>query len=82
MKLSLVTPDKAVYEGEVQRVQLPGSNGSFEVLENHAALISSLDKGNVKITSDSGVENFIIDGGVVEVNNNKVIVLAESLLEA
>ncbi len=80
MELNLVTPDKLVFEGEITSVQLPGSNGSFEVLNNHAPIISSLGKGNVKITSSSGIENFVIDGGVVEVVNNKVIVLAESLL--
>ena len=82
MLLNLVTPDRLVFEGEIKSIQLPGSDGSFEILNNHAALITSLDKGNVKISTDTKVENYVIDGGVVEVLNNKVIVLAESLITA
>ena len=81
MNLSLVTPDKNVFEGEVTSVTLPGSKGSFQILNNHAPLVSSLDKGVVDIKTETGEETFTIDSGVVEVQNNKVIILAESLIE-
>lgn len=79
MLLEIVTPDKKVFEGEVSSVQMPGSEGGFEVLDNHAALISSLGKGKVVIKGKDGQE-FTIDGGVAEVLNNKVVILAETLI--
>ena len=79
MFLEIITPDKKVYSGEVDSVKLPGADGSFGILNNHAPIIASLKKGTVKITdSKKHVENFEINGGVVEVQNNKVIVLAEA----
>lgn len=81
MILELVTPDKKVFEGEVESVKMPGSLGGFEVLDHHASLISSLGKGKVVIRSKDGQE-FTIDGGVAEVKDNKVIILAETLIEA
>ena len=80
MHLEIITPDKKVFEGEVTSVQLPGTNGSFEVLQNHAALISTLERGPVKVTAGGNVQTFTIDGGVVEVLKNQVIVMAEAVL--
>ena len=57
-------------------MKLPGSGGSFEALANHAPLISSLDKGDVVVRTASGNETFAITGGIVEIVNNKVVVLA------
>ena len=79
MHLEIITPDKKVYSGEVDSVKLPGADGSFGILNNHAPIIASLKKGTVRVTdTKKQVENFEINGGVVEVQNNKVIVLAES----
>ena len=79
MHLEIITPDKKVYSGEVDSVRLPGAEGSFGILNNHAPIIASLKKGTIRVTdSKKHVENFEINGGVVEVQNNKVIVLAES----
>ncbi|MBL0330479.1 MAG: ATP synthase F1 subunit epsilon [Bacteroidetes bacterium] len=79
MHLEIITPDKKVYSGEVDSVKLPGAEGSFGILKNHAPIIASLKKGTIKVTdSKKHVENFEINGGVVEVQNNNVIVLAES----
>ncbi|PRY13200.1 ATP synthase F1 subcomplex epsilon subunit [Pontibacter ummariensis] len=80
MYLEIITPDKKVYAGEVEAAQFPGSNGSFEVLDSHAPLISTMDKGRIRVTTGKGDEFFTVDGGVVEVLNNKIIVLAESVL--
>jgi F-type H+-transporting ATPase subunit epsilon len=79
MYLEIITPDKKVFEGEVNLVQLPGSKGSFTLLKNHAPVISTLDKGTVKVVDVSGKEHFFdVSGGVIENLANKVIVLVES----
>ncbi|MFL5766042.1 MAG: ATP synthase F1 subunit epsilon [Bacteroidia bacterium] len=79
MFLEIITPDKKVYSGDVEAVKLPGAEGSFGILNNHAPIIASLKKGTIKVTDlKKTVENFEINGGVVEVQNNKVIVLAEA----
>jgi F-type H+-transporting ATPase subunit epsilon len=79
MFLEIITPDKKVYSGDVEAIKLPGAEGSFGILNNHAPIIATLKKGIVKITTAAKqVENFEIKGGVVEVLNNKVIVLAEA----
>ncbi len=78
MVLEIISPDKKLYEGEVKSIILPGIDGSFGILNQHAPLISALKKGAIEITvSDSQKETFQVNGGVVEVLNNKVIVLAE-----
>jgi F-type H+-transporting ATPase subunit epsilon len=77
MQLDIITADKTLFSGQVEMVTLPGSDGSFQVLNNHAALISSLIKGQVEINSaENGNQSFDIIGGIVEVLNNKVVVLA------
>jgi F-type H+-transporting ATPase subunit epsilon len=79
MHLEIITPEKTVYTGEVEAVKLPGAEGYFGILNNHAPLIATLKKGTVKVTDAAKkVENFVINGGVVEVLNNKIIVLAEA----
>jgi F-type H+-transporting ATPase subunit epsilon len=79
MFLEIITPDKKVYSGDVEAVKLPGAEGSFGVLKNHAPIIATLKKGIVKITNaNKEIENFEINGGVVEVLNNKIIILAEA----
>ncbi len=79
MKLEIITPDAVVFAGDnVTLVQLPGIDGSFEVLENHAPLISVLKKGQVKVVVKGAKPEFYdIRGGVIEVLANKVLVLAE-----
>jgi F-type H+-transporting ATPase subunit epsilon len=78
MKLEIITPEKTLFEGEVNLVQLPGIDGSFEILNNHAPLVSVLKEGKIKINDESKKEQFFdIKGGVIEVLKNKVIVLAE-----
>ncbi len=77
MHLEIITPETKLFSGEVEAIKLPGTDGSFGILDNHAPLIASLKKGTVKVTdTKKQVENFEINGGVVEVLNNKVVVLA------
>lgn len=81
MHLEIITPDKTVYEGEVEYVQLPGSEGSFGILKNHAPIIASLGKGELNFTDTKNQKQSMkINGGVVEVLNNKISVLAEQIL--
>lgn len=79
MNLEIITPDKKVYAGEVTSVSVPGKNGRFEMLRNHAPVISTLLNGKVKIKDKDGVKSFDVKGGVVENLNNKIIILAESV---
>lgn len=79
MNLEIITPDKKVFSGEATAVTLPGVQGQFQILNNHAALVSTLGQGNVVVEAN-GKETFTIDGGVVEVLNNNVLVLAEAIL--
>jgi F-type H+-transporting ATPase subunit epsilon len=81
MYLEVVTPEKKVFTGEVTGVLVPGIDGSFEMLNNHAAIISSLGKGTLRIQSKEGNKTMQIDGGTVELANNKLVVLVESILE-
>jgi F-type H+-transporting ATPase subunit epsilon len=78
MKVEIITPDKTIFSGEAILVQLPGIDGSFEVLKNHAPLITILAKGEVRIQEiNNKIQLFMVNGGVVEVLRNKVLVLAE-----
>lgn len=80
MRLEIISPDTRIYEGEVKLVQVPGSKGSFQILNNHAPIISTLDPGKVKvIDQDDRTTFFTVGGGVVEVRNNHIIILAESV---
>lgn len=80
MFLEIITPDKKVYSGEVDAVKLPGAEGSFGILKGHAPIIATLKKGTVKITdTKKHISTIEINGGVVEVLNNKIIVLAENV---
>jgi F-type H+-transporting ATPase subunit epsilon len=80
VKVEIITPDSTIFTGDnVGLIQLPGIDGSFEVLNNHAPLISVLRKGKIKVINKGEKEErfFDINGGVIEVVSNKVLVLAE-----
>ena len=78
MLLEIITPETKVFEGEVKSVLLPGTNGKFEILNNHAPIISILTTGQVRVINNNDQkELFDINGGVIEMQNNKIIVLAD-----
>ncbi|MDX9696788.1 MAG: ATP synthase F1 subunit epsilon [Bacteroidales bacterium] len=81
MYLEIITPDKKVFAGKVNVIQVPGSKGLFEVLEYHAPIISTLEKGRVKIVEGNTESFFQIQGGVIEVKDNHVIILAETIIK-
>ena len=75
MQLDILTPDKALFSGQITSIILPGSKGQFEILNNHAAIVSSLEKGTIKVkTADGRAEMFEVNGGVVEAMDNKIVV--------
>jgi len=78
MKIEILTPDQTIFTGEAALVQLPGIDGSLEILKNHAPLISALGKGTIKVQDEQKQNQFFeINGGVVEVLKNKILILAE-----
>ena len=78
MIIEIITPDKVVFEGEANKVLLPGIDGWFEILDHHAPLVSILGAGEIKVTDAKKEEQLIpINGGVIEVNDNHVKILAE-----
>jgi F-type H+-transporting ATPase subunit epsilon len=81
MYLELITPDKKVFQGEVSEATFPGADGSFQVLKNHAPIISALGEGVVSFTTADRRISLTVNGGVVEVKDNKIIVLVEKVTE-
>lgn len=92
MTLEVLTPDQLVFKGEAQSVVFPGIDGKFGVLDHHTALISALTKGSITVKKSSSAEvegsmkkeienqsefNIDVNGGTVEVKDNKILVLAE-----
>lgn len=78
MYLEIITPEKKLFSGEIKLVQVPGSRGSFEILKNHAPIISTLENGQVKVVDPEDRTTFFdIEGGVIEAKSNNIIVLAE-----
>ncbi|MCM5661783.1 F0F1 ATP synthase subunit epsilon [Galbibacter mesophilus] len=92
MILEIITPEATLFKGEVTSVAVPGVDGEFQMLDNHAPIVSLLGKGNVKIYGDikidkvyaakfskggNGATLLPITSGTVEMNNNRVIVLAD-----
>jgi F-type H+-transporting ATPase subunit epsilon len=78
MHLEIITPDKKIYSGEVTSVSVPGTVGRFEMLKDHAPIISTLANGKVKVKDKEGVKSFDVKGGVVENLKNKIVILAET----
>ncbi len=75
MKLQIISAEDILFEGEVSAVHLPGSQGSFTVLRNHASLISTLSAGRVAYEMPSGAsDSFDISGGIADIDRNVVSV--------
>lgn len=77
MKLEIITPEKKLFEGKVKLVQVPGTAGSFEILKNHAPIISTLSGGTIKVITDTDQQQLIdIVSGIIEVKSNNISILA------
>ncbi len=79
LNLDIISPEETVFSGEVNSVIIPGTLGSFQVLKNHAPLVSSFEIGFIKIQKDSEEIEYSTSGGIFEVKNNKAIILAETI---
>ena len=79
MELHILTPGKTVFEGPISSVTVPGSGGEFEVLAGHAAIVSSLSSGTIKVVADDATHEYKTDGGVIEVLNDAVSILLQSV---
>ena len=93
MNIKILTPEFVVFEGEVNSVLVPGKNGEFHIMKDHAAIVTSLNGGKIKVYTDQikeeysqhftrenekeSVFSFVMKSGVVEFSNNKGIILAE-----
>ncbi|MGN0186708.1 MAG: FoF1 ATP synthase subunit delta/epsilon [Paludibacteraceae bacterium] len=81
MKLEIISPNGPFFAGDVVSVSLPGTFSAFEVLNNHAPIISSLKKGKISYKTDDAEHELTVDGGFVEVKNNIVTVCIERVLQ-
>ena len=80
INLEIITPSKCAYSGEIESLSVPGTKGSFQVLFNHAPILSSFEIGKIKVVEKSKKElEFATSGGTVEVLKNKILILAESI---
>lgn len=78
MRLEIITPEKSLYAGEVTMIRVPGTKGSFQILNNHAPIVSTLEKGIITVRKQDDQEiTFSINSGLVECKNNKIIILVE-----
>lgn len=80
MRIEIITPDKKIYEGEIKSVRVPGKKGSFQVLKDHAPIISTLENGKVIMVDQNDKQQiFEVTGGLIEVKANRIILLADSV---
>ncbi|MBO4741282.1 MAG: F0F1 ATP synthase subunit epsilon [Bacteroidales bacterium] len=78
MNVKIIKPDATLYEGEAKLVQLPGIDGLFEILNNHAPIISALQKGKIRIVDNNDQTlYFDIIAGVVKSEKNSVLLLVQ-----
>ncbi|MEO2100248.1 MAG: F0F1 ATP synthase subunit epsilon [Flavobacteriaceae bacterium] len=91
MQLEIVSPEAQLFSGEVESVTVPGASGSFQILNNHAPIVSTLVAGRIKIQGDLTLEKSVedkfikegnytyleINSGAVELSDNKVILLTD-----
>lgn len=80
LNLEIIAPSKSVFKGEIKSITVPGTKGRFQVLRNHAPIISTLEVGIIKVDLTDNKSNYYATaGGTIEVLDNKVIVLVDSI---
>ncbi|MDH3268506.1 MAG: F0F1 ATP synthase subunit epsilon [Ignavibacteria bacterium] len=79
LNLEIITPEKPIFKDQIEAVTIPGTLGSFQILKDHAPLISSFEVGVIKVKKDTAETYYSTSGGTIEVNQNKVLVLADSI---
>ncbi|WP_352421089.1 F0F1 ATP synthase subunit epsilon [Proteiniphilum sp.] len=81
MTLEILTPESVYYKGDAESVTLPGVLGSFQILNNHAPIISSLSKGTLSFTANGETRKIEITDGLMEMHQNKVTVCLDEILK-
>jgi len=79
LNLNIVTPSKQIFSGEIKSITVPGTVGNFQVLKGHAPIISTLEIGVIKIELASETSFYATGGGTIEVKNNEILLLADSI---
>ncbi|MBU1100313.1 MAG: ATP synthase F1 subunit epsilon [Bacteroidetes bacterium] len=80
LNIEIVTPSQIVFTGVVKSCTVPGSSGAFQILKNHASILSTLDVGEIKLVKQNDdVVHYSTGGGTVEVKDNRILILAESV---
>jgi F-type H+-transporting ATPase subunit epsilon len=83
MHINVLTPEEEIYKGEIKSVKVPGTTGQFQVLQNHAPIVSSLEAGKVYIREEEGAMiSFNIEKGFIEVLNNRVSLLVQGISDS
>ncbi len=77
MQLTIISPEKTIFKGEIESINVPGKKGRFTVLKNHAPIISTLTKGDIFYKTAEKEDSITIDSGLIEVNNNNVTICIE-----
>lgn len=77
LKLTIVSPEKTVYDGDAESVLVPGTLGQFEILTDHAPIISTLEEGEMTFKTQEGTQTVAIAGGFISVKHNEVKVCVE-----
>ncbi len=78
MILEIITPEKKLFQGEVSMVKVPGTKGSFQILNDHAPIVSTLEKGIIIVRKNDNTEKtFEVDSGMIECKENKIVILVE-----
>ncbi|MFI5237038.1 MAG: F0F1 ATP synthase subunit epsilon [Ignavibacteriales bacterium] len=79
LNLEIITPEKPIFNSMIESISIPGTLGGFQILKDHAPLISTFEVGVIKLKKDSAESHYTTSGGTIEVNHNKVLVLADSI---
>lgn len=78
MKVKITKPNSVLFEGDAKLVQLPGTGGKFEILENHAPIISALDAGDIRVVMpDNSEQTFAVRGGIIKGQQNDLMLLVQ-----
>lgn len=76
MELEIITPEETLFSGTIKSARFPGTTGAFQVLKNHAPMISRIEAGQIRVeTGEGSTEYFTVDAGFVEVRDNEVVAL-------
>ena len=77
MQVEIIKPDSTLFKGEAEIVTVPGAKGSFTILKHHAPIISTLEKGSIRIVHNGQEEFFDVEGGIIQNKDDRIVIVAE-----